>query len=718
MRPLLIVGIGGAGGKTLRAMKQCIQQELENKGYHGGIPEAWQFLHIDLQPDGEDFPAPQLLPEEQCMLIRPGMTFSHVLDEVQSKFSDQAERQRFLGGWANDAKGDVYGPPKNRRAIGRLIGLARIQDIARAVEQSIKKMSSQASLHELMKISTFLEGENSYNFVDQQPQLIFVSSLVGGTGSAMLLDISEVIKRVSGDVWARYSISFLYTSDVFEQMNPRQKFGMDSLATITELLTGAIQPLSPEIEKYFHGQGLRDVDGGGSCGLAFNYLMGTTNVVGVQVSPEEAINNVAQILSKAAMNSVIGETILRQVPMSRRSLLFGERCLPLDFVTYASLGVAKVELPEVIDMDHAPKILQAISDVLDKSVPMINFTSGGLSQLHYGGVAIKGTSCWPASSSWIPFTMDSEIGQEVLKSLKSRYQDSGPHLQMFFDPTIENREIELVQVSTTGFVPFVVKPIVNSVTQIMNEVRKSPSNYANFTSKRARKIQESILLDKPGLLTLLCGWFVAGLFGMTKFDEDSPSNMLTILNPISMKHASFSNPLFLHRRSATISPLSSVLESLALAFIQFGESGDSAHLEPYQILKHLGDEVTKSDPLGRGFSEFDIIGELDYSKGPHYNVNVLRQWIEFGRLDSAFNFNPDNVFGSADLGSLEARKVAVSDHMTRLADGYSNFLHQYESVEWDLLPEIWEVREEIAEAIQMIQEYVSLFPIEPSVLRL
>jgi hypothetical protein len=60
LRPILFIGLGGAGGKTLRAIKQQLHQDLTAKGYNAGIPIAWQFLHIDTPTvqDGATFTAP------------------------------------------------------------------------------------------------------------------------------------------------------------------------------------------------------------------------------------------------------------------------------------------------------------------------------------------------------------------------------------------------------------------------------------------------------------------------------------------------------------------------------------------------------------------------------------------------------------------------------------------------------------------------------------
>lgn len=60
LRPFLIVGVGGSGGKTVRAIRQALRFRLEQEGWNKGIPQGWQFLHIDspTAQDGIEFPAP------------------------------------------------------------------------------------------------------------------------------------------------------------------------------------------------------------------------------------------------------------------------------------------------------------------------------------------------------------------------------------------------------------------------------------------------------------------------------------------------------------------------------------------------------------------------------------------------------------------------------------------------------------------------------------
>ena len=53
MRKFLFVGVGGSGGKTLRFIKSVLRSRLAEAGYTGPLPDAWQFVQIDLPP-GDD----------------------------------------------------------------------------------------------------------------------------------------------------------------------------------------------------------------------------------------------------------------------------------------------------------------------------------------------------------------------------------------------------------------------------------------------------------------------------------------------------------------------------------------------------------------------------------------------------------------------------------------------------------------------------------------
>ena len=81
-RSFLLIGLGGSGGKTLRFAKEEIRVRLREAGWQGGIPDAWQFLHIDTptNPDGNELNnrVPQIGIDEYLGLVGSSVTFDAV----------------------------------------------------------------------------------------------------------------------------------------------------------------------------------------------------------------------------------------------------------------------------------------------------------------------------------------------------------------------------------------------------------------------------------------------------------------------------------------------------------------------------------------------------------------------------------------------------------------------------------------------------------------
>ena len=95
LRPLLIIGVGGSGGKTIRSMKQSLERKLLAANYRGGIPRAWQFLQIDTTRDGENFPAPMLDIDDFHQVVPPGWDFYEMRDSITQR-GDLSDQQKML----------------------------------------------------------------------------------------------------------------------------------------------------------------------------------------------------------------------------------------------------------------------------------------------------------------------------------------------------------------------------------------------------------------------------------------------------------------------------------------------------------------------------------------------------------------------------------------------------------------------------------------------
>ena len=262
--PLLIIGVGGAGGKTIRAMRQELNQILESSGYTGGIPDAWQFLHIDTTIDGASFPVPMLPAEDFHCVIPSGASYADILGSITARCS-QEEQQILLAGWGfptpniwdvdNDqvllAANARY--EYNKRAPNRLLLLADSAKTLQKLQTSISKMQSPTAGAELASVGKAL-GVQSQIF---DPRVFIVSSLVGGSGSGMFMDVAEILKRATSQNWANAAVSFLYPPEVFDSFSSRNVgLSRNALGALNELIASRWVGLSSQTELLYSKMGL------------------------------------------------------------------------------------------------------------------------------------------------------------------------------------------------------------------------------------------------------------------------------------------------------------------------------------------------------------------------------------------------------------------------------------------------------------------------------
>lgn len=278
LSPLLIIGVGGAGGKTIRAMKQELNRILESSGYTGGIPSAWQFLQIDTTRDGVDFPAPMLPVDEFHCVVPSGAGYSDVIANVTRRGS-LSEQQSMLAGWVipQSAVAINFGAGAIR-ATGRIVSVADSANTLKSIQGSIAKMKSPTALTDLANVAKKL-GALSPGI---EPQVFIISSLTGGTGAGMFMDVAEVLKRSTSDSWAQSAISFLYTPEVFKSLGAMgAQISKNTLGVMNELIASQWVGISERSELLYSKLGL--VAGNNlareSFGCKTNVLIGTRNSV-------------------------------------------------------------------------------------------------------------------------------------------------------------------------------------------------------------------------------------------------------------------------------------------------------------------------------------------------------------------------------------------------------------------------------------------------------
>ena len=236
---MLFVGLGGSGGKTLRVLKRELKEWLIDHNWEGDFPTGWQFLHIDTPttPDGFVSGGGSLEPSEYLGLIGSGVQFS----QVDNKLRNIAGSERELIGWRVEPAAlnvPIQLGAGQFRAIGRSIAMCYAQVIKERLQQSIASINNPSSIAQLGSLYQHVKQESA-DPATVDPIVVVVSSLAGGTGAGLVVDVCDTLRALD-PVWGGNSIALLYTPEVFLSLGDAEIGGVqpNSLAAISEVLNG------------------------------------------------------------------------------------------------------------------------------------------------------------------------------------------------------------------------------------------------------------------------------------------------------------------------------------------------------------------------------------------------------------------------------------------------------------------------------------------------
>ena len=295
LRKFLIIGLGGSGGKTLRYLKQNLEEKFEEIGWEDGMPAGWQFLHIDT-PAAQDSPvlpgSPALLDQDEYLpLATPGIGFKAIVDSLDAKGQD-------FSGWLVDPQYmniPITMGAGQYRAVGRIIGLYYTDHIKRRLVSKQSALNQAGASAQLNHLAEQLSGAQLTG-APPPPAVIVISSLAGGTGAGILIDVCDLL-RADGEKWLDESIGILYSADVFGDLSASAGAGIqpNTAAAAAELLHG------------YYGDGGFVPPGGGAVqqrsGPAFPYLVGHANTKGVSFGDQvDVYRFMARCLSAVVMD--------------------------------------------------------------------------------------------------------------------------------------------------------------------------------------------------------------------------------------------------------------------------------------------------------------------------------------------------------------------------------------------------------------------------------
>ena len=243
MKKVLIVGLGGSGGKTLGFIMDELKVVLKDNGWNKDtLPECWKFVHIDV-PAKADTKGKGLAPTVEAQ----GGKYIGLANEPKYPYYDRVAFENFekstdglrsIARWrpnpVNLGLLDLEVGAGQFRGVGRVVTLTKAEAIYSALDSVVTSLLFDDAQRDLVQVASCFGAVPDE---DVKPIVLLVSSMAGGSGASMVLDVSDILRGIqpqsfSGDQTA----AFLYTADVFKSMPEVYKGAASgTLATLSEL---------------------------------------------------------------------------------------------------------------------------------------------------------------------------------------------------------------------------------------------------------------------------------------------------------------------------------------------------------------------------------------------------------------------------------------------------------------------------------------------------
>ncbi|MUL85848.1 MULTISPECIES: tubulin-like doman-containing protein [unclassified Mycolicibacterium] len=246
MRRFLVVGCGGSGGATLAFMMDQLRSELHAAGVDK-VLSGWQFVHIDVPSAAESGPEGLAnVPAQGGSYIGCGPQGSSyaILDGALSQRLAADGALDTIATWAPRNPQEVTNPISagagQYRAIGRMITLSKASEIHARLQAAWDALFRVETISEMSTVSVPGMGRFDPN---EPPLVLVVSSMAGGAGASMALDICRLLTLVTG-LDPKLMGVFMVTPDIFESLPESARIGVraNALAMLGEIVasqTGA-----------------------------------------------------------------------------------------------------------------------------------------------------------------------------------------------------------------------------------------------------------------------------------------------------------------------------------------------------------------------------------------------------------------------------------------------------------------------------------------------
>jgi len=654
LRPLLLIGLGGSGGKTLRAIKQLLHQNLETSGYSGGIPEAWQFLQIDTTYTQEDlgFPAPMLAQQEFYSIVPVGIHRDELLSAIESS-STQGELQGFLAGWGIPSRVvHINQSHSGKRADLRQAGIPSLATTAKAIAHSVAMMLGPNAQTELGEVSHVL----NVGLPENQPQVFIFTSIGSPSGSGLLVDIAELLKSTTTASWPQEAVSFLYTPDVFSSVpgGNRRMIPVNALGAMNELIASRFVGLSARSEELYSKFGvLPRSNFENEYGCHTNLLVGARNV------------------SNNLKTQTMDEIILKF------GALFGKAILEGEIPNFVEQQIASVREQSSSATDNSGLTAKKIEIVrfggwiYENLPPIWTFAPLAESILEQVAISVNSEAAWAQFGEGRrsrPLVEAIPFATEMRRSIITGWFVARLFglIEIDFDKKLKQDNVSKTRPISDEVAAFLHGQGLTVEEKDRQKEVAVQSSASTYMAGRTARIWNPTL-QVPG-------WSIFPIPLLPTHQKDERKQWV----------------------------LPQLLLSAGIALAEFGKSGNPDSIAGYRLLKYIGREVTTS--VGNHDCwDGDGAGDM-LPTGLRGQSTLLQDWVRshVRPLDG-----PELTRSlQGNLESQESRMQAILKTIDETRNHYRSAWKELGDVRWQDLPETWELQDDIDLALAFIYQYV------------
>jgi hypothetical protein len=295
LQPLLMIGVGGSGAKALRTLRQTMLRRLRMQDWDSdSLPEAWQMLAVDTvtSQSRDGYPAPLLPGTDYLGLVPKSATYQQITAPMVQSVPIDLRQEAFLGWLVEKIPGSIEHGAGQNRAVGRGVAAARLGELRGAIGKKLNIVQSPSASTSLEQVAPMLGASG----VASTPMVWVISSLAGGTGAGMFLDVIEALKAVNMNVGVQAQV-VLFGPEVFQPLIDKglgSGIGANTLAAVSEITSGiwSAAPSGGTVQLYEKG-GMAAAAAGHQVGTPaigsrYNYVIGSTNAKGVPIGTLDA----------------------------------------------------------------------------------------------------------------------------------------------------------------------------------------------------------------------------------------------------------------------------------------------------------------------------------------------------------------------------------------------------------------------------------------------